>query len=131
MYEINDQSLQELVNRFYDKVRRDSEIGPVFNGAVHDWPAHLQTLGAFWSSVMLKSGTYKGNPMAVHIKHASQISMPMFDRWLGLWRETTEEMFAPQDAGQLQDRAQRIAQSLRYGLDFYRSQLDAAAPIQH
>jgi len=122
MREINDENLNELVNRFYDRVRHDPELGPVFNGAVEDWPEHLQTLGAFWSSVMLKSGTYKGNPMAVHIKHASQISMSMFDRWLALWRETTEEMFAPEDSAQLQDRAQRIAQSLQYGLNFYRSQ---------
>jgi hemoglobin len=116
--EITAPALADLVQRFYTKVRQDPELGPVFNSRVAHWDEHFDTLAKFWSSVMLTSGAYKGNPMAVHAKLFDIITMPMFDRWLGLWKDTTEEAFAPEQAALLQDRAQRIAKSLKYGLEF-------------
>jgi hemoglobin len=115
---ITEAALADLVHKFYAKVRSDAVLGPVFNNAVGHWDEHFETLTKFWSSVMLTSGAYKGNPMAVHTKLAAVIKTPMFDRWLGLWKETTEEMFTPDVAAQFQDRAERIAKSLKLGLDF-------------
>jgi hemoglobin len=105
-----------LVERFYDKVRRDPELSPVFNAAVHDWDDHKRTLTSFWSSVALKTASYRGNPMAAHRAHP--IRAEHFDRWLNLWRETTAEVLAPEHAAQLCQYAERIGQSLRYGLGF-------------
>ena len=102
---------------FYAKVRLDPEIGPLFNAAVGDWDAHLLKLAAFWSSVMLASGRYKGNPMAAHLK--LRITPAMFDRWLTLWNRTVEELFEPAVARQLRAKARRIAESLQLAL-FYR-----------
>jgi hemoglobin len=124
--EITEPGLADLVRRFYTKVRQDPEIGPVFNSQVEHWDEHFATLSKFWSSVMLTSGAYKGNPMGVHTKIADLIKLPMFDRWLGLWKETTEEVFAPEHAAALQDRAQRIAKSLKYGLEFETNRNEAA-----
>ncbi len=118
---ITESALAVLVNAFYAKVREDDFIGPVFNNAIDDWPAHLKTLSAFWSGVMLRTGDYSGNPMATHAKHVADISPPMFARWLVLWRETTEEIFAPAEAAVLQERAERIGQSLAFGLEFERN----------
>jgi hemoglobin len=117
---ITEDGIARLVESFYAKVRRDPTIGPVFNAAIHDWDEHLVTLRAFWSSVMLTSGRYKGNPMAAHMKHPIQPAF--FDRWLALWRETAQEIFAPAIAAQFAAKAERIAESLKLGL-FYRPQL--------
>jgi hemoglobin len=117
---INEDTIGTLVDAFYAKVRRDPTIGPVFNDAVRDWDEHLATLRAFWSSVMLTSGRYKGNPMAAHMQ--LPIEPAFFDRWLGLWRETTAELFAPELAAQFVQKAERIGESLKLGL-FYRPQL--------
>ena len=114
---ITEAALAELVTRFYARVRNDPEIGPVFASAVHDWDDHLEKLAAFWASVMLGAGRYKGSPMAAHMKHA--LAPAMFDRWLALWAETTAESFAPAPAAALQAKAARIAQSLQLAL-FYR-----------
>ncbi|TWI07971.1 group III truncated hemoglobin [Aerolutibacter ruishenii] len=103
-----------LVDRFYAKVRRHPELGPVFNAAVHDWDDHQRTLTSFWASVVLKHGTYRGNPMARH--HGHPIRHEHFDQWLALWRETTAEVLSPDDATQFNHYAERIGQSLRYGL---------------
>ena len=117
---ITDEALAALIGEFYARVRRDPLLGPVFNGAVDDWPAHLAKLEAFWSSVMLTSGRYKGQPLAVHIRQGDAVRPHTFARWLELWRETTEDVFDPASAGALQDKAARIAESLMMGIAFQR-----------
>ena len=99
--DVTEPAIAALVARFYAKARVDPLIGPVFNDAVEDWDAHLRTLNAFWSSVMLTTGRYKGNPLAVHRKHVEAISPALFDRWLALWRETTSELLTASVAAQL------------------------------
>jgi len=114
--QITEAALARLVDRFYAKVRHDPLIGPIFNAAVHDWDEHLEKLAGFWSSVMLTTGRYKGNPFGEHQKHP--LTPQMFERWLALWDETTGEMFEPEAAAQLRFRAQRIGASLQQGLFF-------------
>jgi len=114
--DITELAIAALIERFYSKARRDPVIGPVFNAAVEDWDAHLCTLCDFWSSVMLTTGRYKGNPMAAHVKHP--IEPAFFDRWLALWRETAAELFAPPLAERFRDKAERIAESLKLALFF-------------
>lgn len=116
--QITESQLVEVVAAFYGRVRRDAQLGPIFNDAVEDWDQHLQTLASFWSSVMLTTGRYKGNPLAAHMKHIEAISPALFERWLALWRETTDELLAPAAAKQLQTKANRIADSLQLGLFF-------------
>ncbi len=115
---ISEEALGRLVGRFYAKVRRDALLGPVFNAAVDDWPEHLDRLQAFWSSVMLTSGRYKGRPLPAHLKHRSQMTPQRFSRWLALWEETTAELFPPPAAAALQLKANRIAESLSLGIRF-------------
>ena len=115
---ITEESLAGLVGLFYAKVRRDPALGPVFNGAIDDWPDHLEKLAAFWSSVMLTTGRYKGNPMAAHLKHGGRLTPEMFDRWLALWAKATADIVPPQIAGALQAKAARIAESLSLALFF-------------
>ncbi|MGZ8285814.1 MAG: group III truncated hemoglobin [Allosphingosinicella sp.] len=116
--EIDEAQLDALIPRFYARVREDGLIGPVFDGAIADWDDHLKKLVAFWSSVMLTSGRYKGNPVAAHMKHLGAITPPMFDRWLALWAEVTEEALPPPTAAALQLKAARIAESLKLALYF-------------
>lgn len=115
--DISEPAIATLVHRFYGKARRDPVIGPLFEEAVEDWDEHFAKLCDFWSSVMLTTGRYKGNPMAAHLKHPIEVGF--FDRWLGLWHETTSEVFPPETAEQFDLKAQRIAESLKLAL-FYR-----------
>lgn len=126
--DIDEQGLERLVALFYARVRADEELGPIFNDAIDDWPEHLEKLVAFWSSVVLTSGRYKGNPMAAHLKHRDRITPALFDRWLGLWNMTTSEVMPPKAAAILQEKAARIAQSLSLGLFF---RIDADLPQQN
>ena len=116
--EIDEAALERLIPAFYARVRADADIGPLFNAAVHDWADHLEKLVAFWSSVMLTSGRYKGSPVAEHLKHKQSITPAMFDRWLQIWADTTNELLAPVAAHALQAKAARIAESLQLALFF-------------
>jgi hemoglobin len=118
--DITEEALGRLVERFYAKVRRDALLGPVFDGAVGDWPEHLERLQAFWSSVMLTSGRYKGRPLPAHLRHGAAMTPERFDRWLALWEATTSEIFHPEAAAALQKKANRIAESLALGIRFAR-----------
>jgi hemoglobin len=117
---ITEEALAALVGAFYAKVRRDPLVGPVFNRAIEDWDEHLPKLQSFWSSVMLGTGRYKGRPMPAHVKHGDAISPAAFERWLRLWRETTDELLDAGPAAALQDKAERIAESLSLGIAFHR-----------
>lgn len=117
---ITDEDIARLVPRFYARIRRDEVLGPIFNDAIEDWPHHLAKLEAFWSSVMLTSGRYKGQPMVAHLKHADHMTRENFGRWLGLWAEVTDEEFGPHAAAAFQEKAGRIAESLQLGVQYHR-----------
>ncbi|EJN05976.1 DUF1971 domain-containing protein [Phyllobacterium sp. YR531] len=113
---MDEAALPNLLEVFYDRVRKDALLGPVFNAAIEDWPGHLSQLADFWSSVMLTTGRYKGNPAMKHAVHAKQISPEMFDRWLALWTLTTDEMLPQKSAHAIQDKARRIAETLKVAI---------------
>jgi len=110
--------LARLVPAFYARVRSDPMLAPVFNAAVDDWDQHLERLVSFWSSVLLSSGKYKGNPVAIHGALEPKITPEMFDRWLELWDETTDALLPRLHARALQQKARLIAESLKLSLYF-------------
>jgi len=114
---LDESLLATLVDHFYEKVRRDPDIGPIFNAAVDDWDEHKRLLTSFWASVALRAGSYRGNPMAAHRPHPIQARH--FDRWLALWQETCDEELDEANAAQMLDYAQRIGRSLKFGLGLH------------
>ena len=118
--EITEADIACLVPAFYDRIRQDTVLGPVFNEAIKDWPQHLKTLEAFWSSVMLTSGRYKGQPMVAHFRHEQVMTTENFARWLGLWEEVSSAVLLCDKAAIFQEKAGRIAESLQLGIRFQR-----------
>lgn len=120
-------AIARLVDHFYEKVRRDPRIGPIFNAAVHDWDEHKRLLTSFWSSVALRAGSYRGNPMAAHRPHP--IRVEHFDHWLALWRETCAEELDEAHAAQMLEYARRIGSSLKLGLGLHPQARPFGVPI--
>jgi hemoglobin len=123
--ELTEAALAVFLDAFYARVRRDPLIGPVFAEKIPDeaWPRHLATIRDFWSSVLLKTGRYKGNPFGRHLGIAG-IAPPHFARWLGLFEETAAEVFTPAIAAEIVERAHRIGDSLKAGL-FFRPEMQS------
>ena len=114
---ITEPTIALLIDRFYAAIRRDPVLAPVFDAAITDdeWPEHLATMRRFWSSVMLTSGRYSGNPVAVH-RAIQGLERPMFARWLALFETTVHDLFAPEPAANFITKANRIATSLQLAL---------------
>lgn len=127
---ITEDMIHQLVHGFYGKVREDMGLGPIFNRVIGDnWDAHLEKMCAFWSSVMLTSGRYKGNPMIAHMR-LKMIQPAHFERWLTLFRITAQELFAPEIAQAFISRAEMIAKSLQLGMFFRPEAKPSAAPAE-
>jgi hemoglobin len=118
---IDEAMISALVTTFYAQVRKDPLIGPVFEAKIDDWSHHLEKLCAFWSSVVLMSGRYHGQPMQTHM--SLPIESEHFDRWLEIF-ETTARRTCPAIAADVFiDRARRIADSLELGIATRRGEI--------
>ncbi len=121
---ISESQISTLVDRFYAKVRLDSEIGPIFNAIVDDWPHHLATLKDFWSTVLLTTGRYKGQPLMTHLQ--LPLDPDHFERWLTLFAETATEVLPPAIAATVIEKSQRIAENFKLGIARHQSKAAVA-----
>lgn len=117
--QVSEDGIRRLVDAFYAKIQTDPELGPIFARAIPgEWQPHLNKMYAFWSSVMLTTGRYKGNPVAKHLA-VDGIELKLFQRWLALFDETCSEQFDERISAEFRAKADRIAESLKLAL-FYR-----------
>lgn len=113
--ELNPASIATLVNDFYDDIRRDATLAPVFNAAIGDnWTPHLTRMVDFWSTVMLGTRNFQGNVFGKHML-LTGIEASHFQRWLALFEISARRLFAPEVADEFMLVAGRIAGSLQYG----------------
>jgi hemoglobin len=96
-----------MVHTFYARVREDETIGPIFNSRIKDWDTHLQKLCSFWSTLLLYTKTYEGDPMSVH--RGMAIDTVHFNAWLSIFNKTIDELFAGETAQAAKNRAQKIS----------------------
>jgi hemoglobin len=76
---------------------------------------------SFWSSVMLTSGRYKGNPVATHLR-IDGMAPQLFDRWLDLFDQTCGGLFNDSVADAFRAKAARIAEGLKLALLYWPDQ---------
>ena len=111
---IDEALIEWLIRSFYDRVREDECLGPIFTARISDWEPHLERMFAFWSSVALMTGRYHGQPMARHLP--LPIDARHFDRWLTIFEQTARDVCPPAAADRFIMLARRIAESLELGL---------------
>lgn len=116
-----------LVRDFYDRVRSDARLGPIFASQIRgDWEPHLEKMTDFWCSVILKNGAYNGRPVPAHLK-LKQVREEDFDVWLGYFRKTAADRCPAEVAAVFVDRAERIARSLKLAM-FFRLERPTVGP---
>lgn len=120
---VNEDSIRALVHGFYEGVLKDAMIGPIFAREVagDQWPAHLEKMCAFWSSLLLKTRRYQGRPLRPHLQ-IPELSDAHFRQWLSLFGETARRVFNDEDAVAVTAVATKIAQSFRLSIAFHRGE---------
>ena len=113
MKDIRERSdIERMVNDFYGKVRKDPDLGYIFDEVARlDWDAHLPRMYAFWSSILLGEHGYSGNPMRVHLilNQKVPLSEKAFSSWIRLFNETVDTLFSGEKAEEAKMRAESIA----------------------
>ncbi|MGH9549499.1 MAG: group III truncated hemoglobin [Terriglobales bacterium] len=114
---ITEQLIRDVVFKFYEKIRRDAVLGPIFAEAIgQDWDSHLERIILFWLTATRLQRGYNGrNFMPAHLRHRS-IRADHIPRWLELFRDTATERCSPEGASALIDIAERMAETLELGL---------------
>jgi hemoglobin len=104
----NIDDIRLFVNEFYDKVKSDLFIGPIFMETIpEDWQPHLEKMYAFWNAALFGVPGFRGNPFA---KHAPlKIGPEHFNRWLELFFSTIDENFEGHVAADAKNRAELMA----------------------
>jgi hemoglobin len=111
------EDIVRLVDAFYDRVRADTLLGPIFDEVARvDWATHLPKMYAFWDSVLFASAGFKGNPLAVHraLARRTPLTGVEFSRWVGLFVETVESLFEGPMAEEAKARAARVAMVMQH-----------------
>jgi hemoglobin len=109
---VSREEVKQLVNSFYEKVKQDELLAPVFAHVY--WPHHLPVMYNFWSSVLLGDMSYNGNPFSKHKE--LPIKREHFSRWMELFLETVEVEFKGPVAEEAKNRAKTIAAMFQYKL---------------
>lgn len=120
---INRQDIERLINIFYDKVKADDTIGYIFHNIIgNDWSHHLPIMYQFWETVLFNKPGYTGNPVKKHIEIDKTLPLQPehFTRWLTLWNETINELFAGPAADEAKKRASLMMQLISMKIDMSR-----------
>ncbi|HEX6914328.1 MAG TPA: group III truncated hemoglobin [Chitinophagaceae bacterium] len=106
---VSREDIIQLVNTFYDKVKADPLLSPVF--ADVNWDTHLPLMYSFWENAIFYSGGYNGNPLKTHqhIHQVFRLTDEHFAAWLKLFTATLDEMFKGDKASLARQRAISIA----------------------
>lgn len=125
-----EEEITTLVYNFYDRIRADAVLGPIFDAHIDDWDKHLGIMVRFWSSLLLGAGSYSGTPMPKHVA-LPDLKADLFTQWLALFHQTTQELPNRAFAERAEEYAQRIARSLWYGYQLHNHPNKPLTEISH
>jgi hemoglobin len=112
--------VERLVRAFYGRALEDPFIGFIFTDVARlDLEAHVPQITSFWETILLGAQSYSGGAFrphaALHMK--ARLRAGHFERWLALWRETVDELFAGERAELAKSHALRVARAFHGRLE--------------
>jgi hemoglobin len=109
-----------LVDSFYDKVRQDDKLAPIFEERIQgNWRPHLEKMYKFWQTVLLGEHTYFGSPFPHHAM--LPVDHSHFSTWLALFNQTIGELFSGEKAEEARWRALKMAELFEHKIAYLRN----------
>ncbi len=105
-------NIEKVVALFYEKVKADDVIGFFFSDVIPvDWSRHLPLMCAFWENVLFYTGDYEGDPLTTHrnLYRLQPTTPEHFERWLQLFAQSVDELYAGVNAAKMKSHARGIA----------------------
>ena len=119
-FDVTAAQIDHVVSAFYDQVRRDPTLAPIFAAHVNDWSHHEAKIAGFWRNAILHERSYNGNPMQKHMA-AGNIAPAHFALWLKIFDTVLNDELSELQAKSWSSLAHRIGQGLRYGVEHYQN----------
>ena len=113
-----------LVRTFYGRALTDPVIGFIFTDVAQlELEAHVPQIASFWETILLGVKSYTGTPFAPHAELHAKVELRAghFGRWLALWSESVDELFAGERAELAKAHAIRVAQAFHARLQSFPS----------
>ena len=109
---MTEERIHTLVHAFYGRIREDPELAPIFETRLKDrWDVHLPRMCDFWSTVLLGTRRFHGNPMAAHMGLPG-LTSAHFDRWMELFEKVAFATLPDHLALDVTGRAARVRVAL-------------------
>src|SRR3954449_2493256 len=112
--------VERLVRAFYSRALVDPIIGWIFTDIAQlDVEAHVPEIASFWETILLGAQSYRGGAFRPHAALHLRVRLRSghFERWLVLWRETVDSLFAGERAELAKAHALRVARAFRVRLE--------------
>lgn len=109
-----------IIDAFYEKIKKDDTIGFIFNDiAKVNWEEHLPVMYDFWEATVLGTATYTRNAMTPHFQLNEKVKLTgeHFERWLKLFTETIDNLYAGTKAEEMKTRGKNIAGVMQFKMD--------------
>lgn len=113
--DVTPQQVAAVVEDFYAACRADPVLGPVFNARIHDWPAHLARIRAFWGAAIFRTGGYAGRPVESH-RAVPDLGGEHMAVWLRLFAVAVKRHCSPEGAAQFLKLAGRMGSRIMAAL---------------
>lgn len=113
---------ERLVREFYERAFEDPLIGWLFTDVAKlDLEAHLPRIASFWETVLLGGRSYGGGAFRPHaaLHTRAPLRAAHFQRWLMLWEQSVDELFAGPRAELAKAHAHRVARAFHARLQAY------------
>lgn len=108
-----------MVNTFYDRIRENEVLGPIFNEKIQDrWPQHLEKMYRFWQTILLSEHTYNGAPFPPHAR--LPIDETHFVIWVKTFSSTVDEFFLGPNAEEAKKRGTLMAAIFNSKLEYFK-----------
>jgi hemoglobin len=111
---------ERLVRAFYGRVMKDPIIGFIFVDVARlDLEAHVPRITAFWETILLGAQSYAGGAFAPHVALHERVRLRRghFERWVWLWGESVDALFAGDRAQLAKSHATRVANAFHARLE--------------
>jgi|SRR5690606_8195589 len=113
------EDIKLLVDTFYNKIREDDLLGPIFVEVIQDrWTRHQNQIYTFWQTELLGEHLYCVNPFMPRAD--LPVKKQHFVRWIELFYQTLDEYFAGEIADEAKWRAAEMAEMFQYKIANYR-----------
>jgi hemoglobin len=108
------EDVERLVRAFYSRAMTDPIIGFLFTEIARlDLEAHVPVISNFWETILLGAQSYRGGAFRPHAELHMKVPLRSahFQRWVVLWWETIDELFAGERAELAKAHAARVARA--------------------